>query len=367
MNRQLLTLPMAALLAISSPAVAQPVPPGPAAAVPAPAMDSAARQRIIDRAIANLTKSYVFPDKVPGIARALRKGLAGKYRTLADPQAFADAVNADIEAVANDRHLRLMWSSEGLPPMMGPSPADPAMRQRITTFMARRNFAIRNAQVLDGNVGYLKINGFLPAEDAGATLSAAMAFLKNSEALIVDLRDNGGGDPGGVAMLVSYLVPAETLIDAFHQRGKPVAEQIWSLPYVPGGRWSLDKPVYVLTGKKTASAAEEFAYDLQQLKRGTVVGEGTWGGANPGEMVAIDDHFAMFVPSGAAINPISKTNWEGVGIKPDVAVKSADALDVAHRLALQKLIVGATGGRRAELQEFLDAPAGGVAKPSIRP
>ena len=344
-------------LCLHSPVTAAAQPAQTEASAPAPSqtIDAAGRKRVIDSAIAKMTEGYVFPNKVPAIAKALRAGLAGKYRAITDPKAFADAVNADMEAVANDRHLRLMWSPDPLPPPPpDPDKIDPAMRAKFQKFMAQHNYAIREAKVLDGNIGYLKINGFLPAEDAGPTLAAAMAFLKNSDALIIDERDNGGGDPQGVAMLVSYLEPAETMINTFHERDKAVNDQIWTAPYVPGGRWSTDKPVYVLTSKNTASGAEEFAYDMQQLKRGTVVGSSTWGGANPGKIEPIDTHFAIFVPFGMAVNPISKTNWEGVGVKPDVAVAPADALTTATHLALQKLLEGATGERRAELQKLLD-------------
>jgi len=346
------------LLAFATvPAAAQPVQSaGPAtSSTPAASIDAATRKLVIDTALANMTKRYVFPDKVPAIAKALRAGLAGKYRSLADPQAFVDAVNADVEAIANDRHLRLMWSARPLPPLPDPDKIDPAMLKRETEMMARTNFAIPKVEVLDGNIGYLKIDGFMPADDAGPTLAAAVAFLRNSDALIIDLRENGGGAPGTVAMLVSYLEPPRTLINTFHKRDQSADEQFWTFPYVAGGSWSTDKPVFVLTSSNTASGGEEFAYDMQQLKRGTVVGGTTWGGANPGEIVPINDHFAMFLPTGAAVNPISKTNWEGIGIKPDIPVDPARALDTARRLALQKLIEGATADRRTELQNLLDA------------
>jgi C-terminal processing protease CtpA/Prc len=220
--------------------------------------------------------------------------------------------------------------------------------------MVRRiNYAIPKAEVLDGNIGYLKIDLFLRPQYAGPTVAAAMAFLQYSDALIFDLRDSGGGDPAMVAMVLSYVVPPHTEINRFHQRGGAADEQVWSLPYVPGGRWSTDKPVYVLTSGQTASGAEEFAYDLQQMKRGTIVGGATWGGANPGGVLPIDEHFAIFVPTGAAVNPISKTNWEGTGVKPDVAVSAAAALETARRLALEKLIAGATGARVEELKQLL--------------
>jgi hypothetical protein len=337
----------------------------PPAAAPASTIDAAARKTVVEAVIARVTASYVFPDKTPAIAKALRQKLSsGGFDSFSDPTAFADAVNAVIEAVAHDKHLRLAWSPDSLPPLGAGGEPDAAMIAMQQTMMRRINYAIPKAEVLDGNIGYLKMNLFARPQNAGPTVAAAMAFLQYTDALIFDLRDNGGGDPGMVAMVLSYLVPPQTEINRFHQRGKDVDEQVWSLPYVPGGRWSTDKPVYVLTSNRTGSGAEEFAYDLQQMKRGTVVGGSTWGGANPGDFLPIDQHFAIFVPTGAAVNPISKTNWEGVGVKPDVAVDPAIALETARHMALEKLVATATGDRARELQEMLQAQSAPSAKPS---
>jgi hypothetical protein len=317
-------------------------------------MDAAARKAVIEGAIARITDKYVFPDKTPAIAQALRRKLSsGGFDAVTDPHAFADAVNAVIEPVAHDKHLHLEWSPEPLPPMGAGGEPDAAMMARQQAMMRRINYAIPKAEVLPGNIGYLKMNLFARPQNAGPTLAAAMAFLQYTDAMIFDLRDNGGGDPGMVAMAVSYLVPPDTEINRFHERGKALDQQIWAFPYVPGGRWSTDKPVYVLTSNRTGSGAEEFAYDIQQMKRGTIVGGTTWGGANPGGFLPIDRHFAIFVPTGAAVNPISNTNWEGVGVKPDVAVDPAIALETARRLALEKLIAGATDERAMELKALL--------------
>lgn len=336
------------LTSIISPATAQTSAPPPAAA-PSP-LDAQTRKAVIEGAIAKLTANYVFPEKVPAMARVLLRKLAsGGYDAILDPAAFARAVSADLEPVAHDRHLHLLWSA--LPRRASytsrtPNAAELAvMRARD----ARANYMIPKAEVLPGNIGYLKIDGFMPAEDAGATLAGAMAFLQHTDAMIFDLRDNGGGDSKLVAMALSYLIPPETLLNAFHQRGSPVDQQSWTLPYVPGGRWSTDKPVYVLTSKRTASAGEEFSYDLQQLKRATIIGEPTWGGANPGEVMNIDEHFAIWVPTGSAVNPISGTNWEGDGVKPDVAVDPARGLDVARHMAVERLLDHAIDQQRAAL------------------
>lgn len=349
---RMISLSLLLLLAAAPPVTAQTVPP-PSATAPAATIDAAMRKKVIDGAIAKISEFYVFPNKVPAIAKVLRAGLAGKYAAITDAKAFADAVNVDIESVANDRHMRLFWSAEPLPPPLDPDKIDPALLKKQIDFLAQRNFAFPKAEVLEGNIGYLKINGFVRPQDGGPTLAAAMAFLGHTDALIFDLRDNGGGDPAMVAMTVSYLVKPETLINTFHRRDNPVDDQIWSIPYVPGGRWSTDKPVYVLTSAKTASGGEEFAYDMQQLKRGTVIGGVTWGGANPGGVQPLDQHFAIFVPNGAAVNPISKTNWEGVGVKPDVPVDPVDALKTARHIALQKLAEQSIGDRRAELEKLL--------------
>ncbi|MGN6376989.1 MAG: S41 family peptidase [Sphingomonas sp.] len=336
--------------------------PGTAAvtAVPAATLDATMRKKVIDGAIAQMRDHYVFPAKVPVIAKALERALAsGKYNSLNDPEQFVAAVNDDIERVANDRHLRLEWSADPLPPPPEPGKIDPAMKRMMDERMARVNYGIRKIEVLDGNIGYLKIDGFPPAEMAGRTFAAAMAVLKHADAMIIDLRENGGGDPQMVALAMSYLVPPRTLINTFHQRDKAVNDQIWSLPYVPGDRWSTDKPVYVLASKQTASGGEEMAYDVQQLKRGTVVGEATWGGANPGAVEPIDDHFVIFVPFGMAVNPVSGTNWEGSGVQPDVPTPASEALRTARTLALKTLLAKATGERRDELQKLLEPQATG--------
>jgi opacity protein-like surface antigen len=348
----------------SQAARAQVPPPQPPSQAPAAKLSSGARRAVIEGALVQIRANYVFPEREPAIAKALRLKLAaGGFDALDDPHAFAEAVNAVLSTEAHDKHLRLFWSPQPMAPLGPGREPDAAMIARQQTMMRRLNYAIPRAEVLDGNIGYLKMNLMARPQNAGATLAAAMAFLQYSDALIFDLRENGGGDPAMVAMILSYLVPPETEINRFHRRDNPVDVQIWSLPYVPGGRWSTDKPVYVLTSDRTASGGEEFAYDVQQLKRGIVVGSATWGGANPGGIFPIDDHFAMFVPTGAAVNPVSKTNWEGSGVKPDVAVDPAIALETARRLALEKLVLTAPAERAAELRKLLQAPPTASAPP----
>ncbi|MBI1403814.1 MAG: peptidase [Porphyrobacter sp.] len=324
------------------------------AAEPRP-LDEAARTQVIDGIIERMRETYVFPDIAAAAEESLRAAQRrGDYAAISDPAAFADRLTADLRAVTHDKHLGVAYSEKPLPPLGEARERDPAALAQWRTSMAQRNFAIPKAEVLAGNIGYVKLNNFLPARFAGDTFAAAMGFLRNTDGLIIDLRENGGGDPEMVAFVLSYLVPSATHINDFYYRPDGSTRQVWSLPVVPGGPYDTDKPLFVLTGTATFSAAEEFAYDVQQLKRGTVIGEVTGGGANPGMAVALDEHFSVFIPVGRAINPVSKTNWEGVGVIPDVAVDTEKALDVAHRMALEALLADTTDpDRREDIVEAL--------------
>jgi C-terminal processing protease CtpA/Prc len=170
-------------------------------------------------------------------------------------------------------------------------------------------------------------------EAVSETVAAAMTFLANTDALVIDLRRNGGGRPQTVALLSSYLFDAPVLLNSLYWREWDRTDDFWTSATVKGRRYGKDKPVFVLTSARTFSAAEEFAYNLKNLERATIVGETTGGGANPGGMRRLSEDFTMFVPMGRAINPVTKTNWEGTGVAPDVAVASENALQAALELA----------------------------------
>ena len=219
--------------------------------------------------------------------------------------------------------------------------------------MEQINCGFVKVEELAGNVGYVKFNMFADPEVCGPTATAAMNFVANSDALIVDLRDNGGGDPKMVAYICSYLFSKRTHLNDLWTRKTNATEEFWTSD-VPGRRLADDRPVYVLTSRRTFSGAEEFTYNLKNLKRATIVGETTGGGANPGGPERVGEHFELFVPSGRAINPITKTNWEGTGVEPDVQVAEADALGTAHAMALEKIVAKTTDARRKEaLQDAL--------------
>jgi C-terminal processing protease CtpA/Prc len=242
-----------------------------------------------------------------------------------------------------------MYSARPTPPETERRQPGPDEQARELEFLRTINFGFEKVERLPGNVGYLDLRGFLPAQLGAETVVAAMNFVANTDALIIDLRRNGGGDPAMVALISSYLFGAEPVhLNDLYFRPDNSTHQWWTLPYVPGKRYGEKKEVYVLTSKRTFSAAEEFTYNLKNLKRARIVGETTGGGAHPGGGRRINEHFAIWVPSGRAINPISKTNWEGTGVTPDVEVPADQALKVAHIAALNSVLEKVTEPERQD-------------------
>jgi C-terminal processing protease CtpA/Prc len=198
------------------------------------------------------------------------------------------------------------------------------------------NHGFGKVERLPGNIGYLEFFNFADEELGADTVAAAMNFVNGTDALIIDMRRNGGGNPAMVALVCSYLFGPEPvhLNDLYWREGNRT-DEFWTKKEVAGKRY-VNKDVYVLTSKRTFSGAEEFTYNLKNLKRATIIGETTGGGAHPGGGFRISEHFGMFVPTGRAISPITKTNWEGTGVTPDVSVPADQALHVARLTALKK-------------------------------
>jgi retinol-binding protein 3 len=200
----------------------------------------------------------------------------------------------------------------------------------------RINYGFERVERLNGNIGYIDLRNFNDHEAGAETVAAAMRFLVNTEALIFDLRQNGGGNPHMVALISSYLFGDKPvhLNDLYWRKGNETNE-FWTKPELAKVKFA-GKDIYVLTSNRTFSGAEEFSYNLKNLKRATIIGETTGGGAHPGGMFRLHDHFGVFVPTGRAINPITKTNWEGTGVEPDIKVPKEQALKTAYLMALNK-------------------------------
>lgn len=327
---------------------------------PAASIDAATRSAVIDGAVDHLRRAYIFADVAEKMADALRARAANKeYDTITDGQVFAETLTRDLQEVSRDRHLRVLYRADGFPPRTGPPP--PEERERMRVEERHRNYGFQRVERLDGNVGYIELLGFSGSPDASDTAVAAMNFLANTDALIFDLRRNGGGSPAMIGLLSSYLFDDVVHLNDFYIRETDTRRQFWTSPHVQGRRYGAGKPVYVLTSTRTFSAAEEFTYNLKNLKRATIVGETTGGGAHPGGVRRITDHFGIWVPNGRAINPITKTNWEGTGIEPHIRVEAGNALPAAHLDALEEIRRTATDARH---REQLDAAIAALGKPA---
>jgi hypothetical protein len=299
-------------------------------------VDAATRARVIDGAILNLNEFYVSPETAKKMGDAVRaRQKKGEYDSVDDGDAFAKTLTDNFREVSHDKHLRVSFSPARIPERpAGPPDADAAAQYRKN--MEKMNCGFDKVEILSGNVGYLKFDMFADPEICGPTAVAAMNFLANVDAIIFDLRENGGGDPKMIALVSTYLFSKPTHLNDLWERKSDTTSQYWTLPYVPGKLLD-QKPAYVLTSQQTFSGAEEFSYNLKNLGRATIVGETTGGGAHPVSGHRIDDHFMIGVPFAKAINPISKTNWEGTGVEPDVKVNAADALTTAQKLVMEKL------------------------------
>jgi C-terminal processing protease CtpA/Prc len=225
----------------------------------------------------------------------------------------------------------------------GPPPASQAEWEQRTNFamrlIMRRQASSRVEKVdhLSPNIGYLKVSGFPPPFLMAEKYAAAMDKLADTDGLIVDLRDNGGGGPQSVALLVSYFVDQRTRLNDIWDRDTGATMQQWTEDKLDGKRYGGKKPVVILAGPGTMSAGEDFTYTMQALKRATVIGERTWGGAHPTRPYRLGDHFYVLIPSRRSISPITHTNWEGVGVIPDIAATPDKALAVAKDLLQRRL------------------------------
>ena len=320
-------------------------------------VDAATRRQVIDGVLARLAEAYVFPDTAVAMERAIRERVRrGEYDRVTSAQVLADSLTAHLQAVSKDRHLRVRYSYEALPPVPERRDPTPEMQARARAFGRQVNFGFERVERLPGNVGYLELRSFgFEAGWIGDVAAAAFNFLANTDALIIDIRRNGGGSPHMVASVSSYLFgPDSVHLNSLYWRPDNRTEHFYTRLQVPGARYGPDRPVYVLTSRRTFSGAEEFAYNLQTRQRAVIVGDTTGGGAHPGGMQRVTDHFGVWVPSGRAINPITKTNWERVGVRPDVAMPSDQALRAAHLAALRGLRQRATDpARQRQLDEAI--------------
>jgi retinol-binding protein 3 len=313
----------------------------------------------VDSVVANAEAAfhnYIFPD-VATKAVAVLKRREPSYRTISDPDALAKAMTADLFAVTHDKHVHIEYPTD-------PSSFDDASHPnaaQMHQFDQLINSGFLTVRRLRGNIGYIDVRAFSGDEEVGHVIDAVMTFVSHTDALIIDLRKNGGGNPRAAQTLEAYFFEKPQQITSLMIRdpktGVVTEVQQYTDATVPGPLY-LNKPIYLLTSNRTFSCAEQFTYDLRNLKRVIVVGETTRGGANPGEFLSLGNAFGIFMPTGRAYSPITKTNWEGTGIAPDVATPAADALMRAYVMALT------AAQPQAKDPELVDEIKRGLANPA---
>lgn len=292
-------------------------------------MNSLDVERPILRLVDLVHSLYVFPDIAEHICHHIHTRLeSGIYASARSSTELAQTLTSDLQSVNQDKHLEVEVNPDLVETINSSQGSERPQDEPET-----EDCGFEIVDCLDGSIGYLKLTEFADTKYAGDIAVAAMQRLAGSKGLIIDLRQNGGGSPKMIQLITTYLFEHEPVhLNDFYMRSTDSLDQFWTLPYVPGKRLS-NAFVYILTSGQTFSAAEEFCYNLQNLKRATVIGEVTGGGAHPGDDHSLNDELCVFIPHGRAINPVSGTNWEGFGIQPDIEISSNDAFDVAYRMA----------------------------------
>jgi len=300
----------------------------------------------VDSVSRKLSKNYVFPEMANRMAKILDANLKnGKYAALTNPDEFARQLTNDLQEISGDKHLMVVYNPAVIARENALTNEDRANEEtewlkELVAHLKQDNYGFKEVKILDGNIGYLDLREFVDPKYSSETLAASMNFLKNTEAIIIDLRQNDGGHPEMVQLLASYFFSSVRVHLANHfNRPRNELSESWTQAHVAG----VLKPgvdLYILTSNKTFSAAEALSYELQQLKRATIVGEKTAGGAHLTGSVIATDKFYVRIPQGRTTSPITNSDWEGVGVTPDIKVSADDALNAAQSKALEKVKAG---------------------------
>lgn len=298
----------------------------------------ATRRATIDSLLFKLESHYVYSGVAKKMADAIRnRDKTHAYDTISNGQVFAKTLTDDLHTVSGDGHLGVDYTATLIPPE---TPGEPPTQQVIDDFKNRGasdNYGFRKIEILEGNIGYLKLNAFWTGDWIKETAAGAMAFLSNTDALILDLRDNHGFAPDGVVLVESYFFTEETHMTDQINNEEHSVRQYWTMPVVPGNKLA-NKKLYVLVSHDTFSAGEDFAYNMQAQKRATVIGETTGGGAHGTRPYRLNEHFSASIPFSYSVNPVTKTDWEGKGVQPDIKAPKEQALLQAQIVSIKTML-----------------------------
>ena len=300
-------------------------------------IDEKRRHAVVDAIAREIDAHYVTPEVGTKMIAAMRVHLArGDYDAITQAPDFAAALTKDLREISHDKHLGVDFMPR--PPDM-PPPSPDTQRDMKRDMAKRVNYGFGAIERMPNNIARVEILGFPPIldDDSRAAIGEQMSQVADADAVIFDLRNNRGGWPDTVALFLSYVFDKPTHINSMYFRDTGKTEESWTRSDVKGKRFGGKKPVFVVTSNRTFSGGEEFTYDLQTQRRATIVGETTGGGAHPVAGHDLGGGFGVRVPGGRPINPITKSDWEGTGVVPDIAVAADAALDKAHELAVAEL------------------------------
>lgn len=285
----------------------------------------------IEKAAKLLNDNYVFPDVAQKIEKHLKSQLAkGEFNKIEGLQEFALKLTTEMQFISKDKHMQCSVRS-----MFAGNQTPLRPNIEIKGLKEERNLGFARAGKLENNIGYFDIFNFPPMQRAKDLVDAAMRILAQSEALIIDLRRNTGGNPDLIQYICSYFFDKPTHINSIYWRSSNSTIDFITFEKVDGKKMG-KVPIFILTSSYTFSGGEEFAYNIQTQKRGVLIGEITRGGANPGGSFPISDELSLFIPTGRAINPITKTNWEGTGVIPDIKIETSKAFEIAFEKASKR-------------------------------
>lgn len=285
-----------------------------------------------------LDSVYLYPENVNTIRKYLTKKMdQGEYNKFKTPTDFAFQLDQDLQYITHDKHMGIVYDPKKAAEMIS-QPTENYYTKEVIDDLRQKNFEFRELKILEGNIGYMDLREFCPVKYAGETAVAAMNFLSNCSALIIDLRNNGGGDDNMVQFLMSYLLDGDIQFSTSYNRYTNSYYISQTFPYVPGKKL-YDTPLYILISKSTFSGAEAFSYNLKAMKRATLIGENTRGGENPVEIQALNNDYITYIPAVKIISSIAKTTvrWDNIGVKPDIETEAKDALVTAQIKALEDL------------------------------
>lgn len=306
------------------------------------------RNEVLQKISGLIESKYVLADKAKGFAEEFKaKCASGAYNSYSEAKEFAEKVTADLVAITGDKHLNFRV----IVPSEAGEKAESSLHHPVRYYLLRmkENAGFAKLEWIEPRIGYLDLRRFYSFGEAKDMADAAMRFLSNANAIIIDIRENGGGSGD---YLSSYFLPYPTQLSSSYSRLDGWLTEFWSRKDI-GTEPRTDVPLFILTGPRTFSAAESFAYDMQSRNRATIVGEPTKGGAHSTDLFKIDDQFEFYISTARAISPVTGENWEGIGVLPDVAVPSDSALDEAVELA-RKAGEEYARTRTAELTKAVD-------------